>query len=67
MKTAIIYWSQTGNTEAMAQNIAAGIKEAGAEADVFTVADASGISFDNYDVLAFGCPAMGAEELEESE
>ena len=61
MKTAVIYWSGTGNTEAMAKAIAEG-----AEADLFSVSEFSG-SVDDYDRIAFGCPSMGAEELEEGE
>ena len=61
MKTAVIYWSGTGNTEAMAKAVAEG-----AEAELFTVSDFSG-SIDDYDAVAFGCPAMGAEVLEEDE
>ena len=61
MKTAVIYWSGTGNTEAMASAIAEG-----AGADIFTVSEFGG-SVTDYDVIAFGCPAMGAEVLEEEE
>ncbi len=61
MKTAVIYWSGTGNTEQMAEAVAEGAK-----AELFSVADFSG-SIDEYDKVAFGCPAMGAETLEESE
>ncbi|WP_044973060.1 flavodoxin [Ruminococcus sp. HUN007] len=61
MKTAVIYWSGTGNTEAMAKAIADG-----AGADIFTVSEFGG-SVSDYDVIAFGCPAMGAEVLEEEE
>ena len=61
MKTAVIYWSGTGNTEAMAKAVAEG-----AGAELFTVSDFSG-SVDGYDAVAFGCPAMGAEVLEEDE
>ena len=64
-KIAVIYWSGTGNTQAMAEAVAAGAKEAGAEADLLTCADVSDISA--YDAAALGCPAMGAEELEDSE
>ncbi len=64
MKIAVIYWSGTGNTQSMAEYIAGGIKEAGAEAEIFEVSDAP-MSFENYDKVAFGCPAMGAEVLEE--
>lgn len=67
MKAAIIYWSGTGNTELMAQYIASGIEDEGGEAEVMTVSDADGRELDEYDALVFGCPAMGAEELEETE
>ena len=61
MKTAVIYWSGTGNTEAMANAVAEG---AGVSATA--VSDFDG-DVAEYDALALGCPAMGAEELEESE
>ena len=61
MKTAVIYWSSTGNTEAMAKAVAAG-----ASVEAVTVSDFSG-NIKNYDALALGCPAMGDEVLEESE
>ena len=61
MKTAVIYWSSTGNTEAMAKAIA---EAAGAE--LFAVSEFSG-KLSDYDRVAFGCSAMGAEELDDSE
>lgn len=64
---AIVYWSSTGNTEAMANYIAAGVKEAGAEVDLFTASEFNNASLDQYNAIAFGCPAMGAENLEDSE
>lgn len=67
MKAAVIYWSSTGNTEAMAQAVAEGAKNAGAEVDLMEVADATVEKALSYDVLALGCPAMGDEELEEGE
>ena len=66
-KVAVVYWSGTGNTEMMAQKVAEGAKEAGAEVSVLTCADFSADDVDAYDAIAFGCPAMGAEVLEESE
>ena len=66
MKIAVIYWSGTGNTEAMAQAVAEGART-GAEV---TLTDCGGFSAEQvggFDALAFGCPAMGAEELEDSE
>jgi flavodoxin short chain len=64
-KTAVIYWSGTGNTQAMAVAVADGAKEAGADVDLLNCADVSDISI--YDTVVLGCPAMGAEELEDSE
>ena len=64
-KVAVIYWSGTGNTEAMASAVAEGATAAGAEVDLLTCADVNGV--DGYDAVALGCPAMGAEELEDSE
>lgn len=61
MKTAVIYWSGSGNTQQMAQAIAEG-----ASAELFSVSEFSG-SVNDYDRIAFGCPAMGAEVLEEDE
>lgn len=66
-KVAIVFWSGTGNTEAMAQAVLAGAKEAGAEASLFTSAQFQASMMDEFDAVAFGCPAMGAEVLEEYE
>lgn len=66
-KVAVVYWSSTGNTEAMANAVAEGAKENGAEVSVLTSAEFDSSQVDNYDAIAFGCPAMGAEELEDSE
>lgn len=66
MKIAVIYWSGTGNTAAMAEAIADGAKENGAEVSLFSVDEFSG-SIKDYDKVAFGCSAMGDEVLEEAE
>ena len=66
-KVAVVYWSGTGNTEMMANAVADGAKTKGAEVEVFTPAAFDSAKMDLYDAVAFGCPAMGAEELEESE
>lgn len=66
-KIAVVYWSGTGNTEAMAKEIEVGAKEAGAEVSVFTASDFSAEAAGTYDTFAFGCSAMGAEELEDTE
>ena len=65
MNILIAYWSGTGNTEAMANAVAQGVEKAGKHADVVHVADQPDVSA--YDYIIFGCPAMGAEVLEESE
>ncbi len=64
-KAAVIYWSGTGNTEAMARAVAEGARAAGAEVELKTCAEVTGV--DGCDAVALGCPAMGAEELEDSE
>ena len=63
-KVAIVFWSDTGNTETMANCIAEG---AGAAATIVPCAEMDAAKLGEYDVVAFGCPAMGAEQLEESE
>ena len=67
MKIAVVYWSSTGNTEAMAQAVIEGARKAGASAELFTATEFDGGKVDAFDAIAFGCPAMGAEELEDSE
>ena len=66
-RMAVIYWSMTGNTEAMANAIAEGAAGAGAEVDVKQVCDTTVDEALGYGLLALGCPAMGAEVLEEAE
>lgn len=64
---AVVYWSGTGNTQAMAEKIAEAASASGAKTAVFTPEAFSPDMVDQYDVIAFGCPSMGAEQLEESE
>jgi len=66
-KVAVVYWSGTGNTESMAKAVEEGIKGAGAEATLLTSADFDASKVAEFDAIAFGCPAMGDEVLEESE
>ena len=66
-KVAVVYWSGTGNTETMAMAVAEGAKGKGAEVSVITAAEFSPEQVGEYSAIAFGCPAMGAEQLEESE
>ena len=63
----IIYWSQTGNTKAMAQAVAQGVEEAGKKAKLLDVSVADPEVLKDANVFALGCPAMGGEVLEEDE
>ena len=64
-KIAVVFWSGTGNTEAMAEAVAEGAKAAGADVEVFQVDDFSAPDMADYNGFLFGCPAMGDEVLEE--
>lgn len=64
---AIIYWTGTGNTESMAEGIMEGAKNEDTQVRLLSVGDAKTEDVSNSDAIAFGCPSMGAEELEESE
>lgn len=66
-KVAVVYWSGTGNTEAMAKAVEQGIRDAGSEAVVLTSSQFDSSKVAEFDAIAFGCPAMGAEVLEEGE
>ena len=66
-KIAVIYWSMSGNTEAMANAVLEGMKSAGADAALLTVDQVNTADLGSYAAIAFGCPAMGSEVLEESE
>ena len=62
-KVAVVYWSGTGNTEAMAEAVAEGARAAGADVSVFGSGSYDSLDVTGFDGLAFGCPAMGAEAL----
>lgn len=64
-KIAIVYWSGTGNTQAMAEAAAKAARTAGADVTLFTASEFSATRVDDFDAIGFGCPAMGAEVLEE--
>lgn len=66
-KIYVVYWSQSGNTQAMAEAIGQGVTEAGKEAEVVYVGNASMDELKEAKAFALGCPAMGAEVLEETE
>ena len=66
-RIAIVYWSGTGNTEAMASTVLQGALDTGKDAVLLTADQFSGAQVPDYDAIAFGCPAMGQEILEEDE
>ncbi len=66
-KIAVVYWSGTGNTEAMANAVVEGVKASNAEVTVFEASKFDSSMVAEYDAIAFGCPSMGAEELEDGE
>ena len=66
-KIAVLYWSGTGNTEAMAHAVAEGIRSQGAEAELMTPELFRPSAVDSFSAFAFGCPSMGVEQLEEQE
>ena len=64
-KIAVVYWSGTGNTEAMANAVVDGVKAVGVDVELFQVDDFSADKMSDFTGFAFGCPAMGDEVLEE--
>ena len=66
-KVAVVYWSGTGNTEAMAKAVVEGAKGAGCEVDLFVASEFNAGMVAPYASIAFGCPSMGDEVLEETE
>lgn len=66
-KVAVVYWSASGNTEAMAKAVGEAAAAKGAEVDYLGPSEFSSAKVADYDAIAFGCPAMGAEVLEENE
>ncbi|MBQ9249056.1 MAG: flavodoxin [Oscillospiraceae bacterium] len=66
-KVAVVFWSGTGNTEEMAKAVISGAQGAGASVSKYTASEFSDSLVDGFDAIAFGCPAMGSESLEDSE
>ena len=66
-KVAVVYWSGTGNTEQMANAVGEGAKQSGAQVSLFSADEFNSDMVDDFSAIAFGCPAMGAEGLEENE
>lgn len=67
MSVSVVYWSGTGNTQAMAEAVAEGIRAAGQDASVTEVSAADPAALASENAFALGCPSMGAEQLEETE
>lgn len=66
-KVAIVYWTGSGNTEAMAHAVEEGAQNAGAEVALNFVSDVTADEIASFDYIALGCPASGNEQLEEYE
>lgn len=66
-KVAVVYWSGTGNTQRMAEAVAAGAGNRGAQVSLMTADQFDAGQMGDFDAIAFGCPAMGNETLEEEE
>lgn len=64
-KLAVVYYSATGNTQMMAEAVAEGARNAGAQVDLIEAGDFNVGSVVDYDSIAFGCSAYGVENLEE--
>ena len=64
---AIVYWSGTGNTELMAQKILEGANDSASSVEIFTASEFHAEKLTGFDIVAFGCPSMGSEVLEETE
>ena len=62
----VVFWTQGGNTSAMAEAVGRGITSSGNEANVAFVDDSLLDELKAAKAFALGCPAMGAEVLEES-
>lgn len=66
-KSAIVYWSGTGNTEALADKIFESAKANGKDVLLFMASEFSADKVDEFDTIAFGCPSMGCEQLDDME
>lgn len=66
-KIAVVYWSGTGNTKCMAEEIIKGMQESGADVTIMGPGEYDTNAVVSFDKIAFGCSAMGDEQLEETE
>ena len=66
-KIAVIYWTGTGNTKSMADIVCNSLENLSVEYKLYEASEFNSSLIEEYDGFAFGCPAMGAEELEPDE
>lgn len=66
-KVSIIYWSEYGKVELLANSIANGAKKAGAEVILKRVQDAKVEDVVSSDAVAFGSPSMDNNNVEQIE
>lgn len=66
-KALVVYFTTTGNTQMLAESVAEGLTETGAEVTLKNVSDATPEEVLEYDLIALGCPAQGTEELDDTE
>ncbi len=64
-KISMVYLSNTGNTEEMADELKSAIEDAGQEVDMTPASEANAETLLEADILVLGCPACGDEELDE--
>ena len=62
MKTVIIYFSQTGNTQRVAEAICDSIRKETGQCDMIRLKEASVTDLVDYDLLGMGCPSFAREE-----
>ncbi|MCH4207415.1 MAG: flavodoxin domain-containing protein [Solobacterium sp.] len=62
-KIAVVYFTGTGNTQELAEQVEAGAKSKGAETELLFSDELDTERIDSYDGIAFGCPASGTEQL----
>lgn len=67
MKVSIAYYSETGNTQQLADILANSLSDLGAEVYKAAVSDVENEQFLSGDLLIFATPASGAEEIDQLE
>ena len=59
MKSIVIYFSQTGNTEMVARAIHAGVTQVTGQCDLQEIRDANPLRLKDYELIGFGAPVIG--------